>query len=90
MLNNRMHLITRRMQALSTPLHSLGQAPRSTLADQQAEAAIRIFQASNAFVGACQEATVALHALTAKIRAMEAPAVPVRKRKKSSTAHTAV
>jgi hypothetical protein len=30
-----------------------------------------MFQASRAFVSACQEATVAMHALTAKIREME-------------------
>jgi hypothetical protein len=35
------------------------------------EAEIRMFQASSAFVSACQEATVAMHALTAKIREME-------------------
>jgi hypothetical protein len=35
------------------------------------EAEFRMFQASSAFVSACQEATVAMHALTAKIRDME-------------------
>ncbi len=90
MPNNQMHPITRRMQALSTPLHSPGPAARSSLATQEAEAAMRIFQASNAFVNACQDATVALQALTAKIRAMEAPVEPARKRKKSADAHTAV
>ncbi len=43
-----------------------------------AEAEIRMFQASSAFVSACQEATVAMHALTAKIKEMEKKAEPVR------------
>jgi hypothetical protein len=45
------------------------------------EAEARMFQASNAFVSACQEATMAMHALTAKIREMEKKVAPVRKEK---------
>lgn len=45
------------------------------------EAEFRMFQASSAFVSACQEATVAMHALTAKIREMEKKAEPVKKPK---------
>jgi hypothetical protein len=43
------------------------------------EAQLRMFQASSAFVSACQEATVAMHALTAKIREMEKKVEPGRK-----------
>jgi hypothetical protein len=80
------------MLTLLTPHHTTSPSNpnRSALATQEAEAAMRIFQASNAFVNACQEATVALHALTAKIRAMEASAEPARKRKKAANAPTAV
>jgi hypothetical protein len=42
------------------------------------EAEFRMFQASSAFVSACQEATVAMHALTAKIRAMEKKVEPIK------------
>ncbi|NJM43672.1 MAG: hypothetical protein HC858_06275, partial [Brachymonas sp.] len=43
------------------------------------QAEIRVFQASNVFVGACQEATMALHALTAKIRELEKALQPPRR-----------
>ncbi len=44
-----------------------------------AEVEVRMFHASGAFVSACQEATVAMHALTAKIREMEKNAEPPRR-----------
>jgi hypothetical protein len=44
---------------------------RSQPAGNLAEAETRMFQASSAFVSACQEATVAMHALTAKIKDMD-------------------
>lgn len=54
-------------------------AIRSIPTGSLAEAEIRMFQASSAFVSACQEATVAMHALTAKIKEMEKKAEPSRK-----------
>lgn len=50
---------------------SSARVTRSQPAGSLAEAETRMFQASSAFVSACQEATVAMHALTAKIREME-------------------
>jgi hypothetical protein len=54
---------------------------RSGAQEAHSEAEIRMFQASSAFVSACQEATVAMHALTAKIREMEKKLVPAKKKK---------
>lgn len=46
-------------------------ASRSKQIGSLSEAETRIFQASSAFVSACHEATVALYALTAKIREID-------------------
>jgi hypothetical protein len=46
---------------------------------------VRMFQASNAFVNACHEATVAMHALTAKIRELEKQVSATQKVKKPLT-----
>jgi hypothetical protein len=54
-------------------------AQRSSSPASLEEAEFRMFQASSAFVSACQDATVAMHALTAKIREMEKKVEPRRK-----------
>lgn len=66
---------------MSDVYSSSSRVTRSALAGSLAEAETRMFQASSAFVSACQEATVAMHALTAKIRAMEKMAEPPRSKR---------
>jgi hypothetical protein len=58
---------------------SIGRVMPSHSGAITSEAEARMFQASSAFVSACQEATVAMHALTAKIREMEKKVEPVRR-----------
>jgi hypothetical protein len=56
---------------LSDSHSSSARVIRRPVSSSFSEAETRMFQASRAFVSACQEATVAMHALTAKIREME-------------------
>jgi hypothetical protein len=68
-------------KGLASPLSRMPQDTRSRAISTLSEAEVRMFQASSAFVSACQEATVAMHALTAKIREMEKKVEPQRKLK---------
>jgi hypothetical protein len=51
----------------------------SSLEASITQAQIHMFQASSTFVNACQDATMALHALTAKIKEIEKKLEPARK-----------
>jgi hypothetical protein len=64
---------------ISPPCASIGRVTPSHSGAITSEAKARMFQASSTILSACQEATVAMHALTGKIREMDRKVEPGRK-----------
>jgi hypothetical protein len=64
--------------------------PTSTPTQTKNHPDASIFQASGAFIAACQDATLALHALTAQIKALQSSLPKVDKANKTSVAAGAV
>jgi hypothetical protein len=70
----------------SAPAPTSARVTRSSIQARISESEARIFQASSAFVSACQDATLALYALTAKLREIEKAQTPPKAKKRPQPA----